>query len=241
MCPVDVLKPNTIGNYHLLELAKTKKVKGYLLFSSCDVYGTPRVDGLINENAFGHMDTLDIHNCYSESKRMAETMCHAFWVQHQVPVRIARIAHTYAPTMDIQNDPRVFASFVKNIAAGEDIVLKSDGSGKRTFCYITDAVAGYFKILFDGAEGEAYNVCNTSQFVSIRELAECLTEIYPEKNLHVICKQRSESENYTENKAVIGHERIPDNRKLQELGWEARVDIREGFKRVIQYIENEKQ
>ena len=47
--------------------------------------------------------------------------------------------------------------------------------------------------------------------------------------------------NYTENKAVIGHERIPDNRKLQELGWEARVDIREGFKRVIQYIENEKQ
>ena len=152
VCPVDVLKPNTIGNYHLLELAKTKKVKSYLLFSSCDVYGTPRVDGLINENAFGHMDTLDIHNCYSESKRMAETMCHAFWVQHQVPVRIARIAHTYAPTMDIQNDPRVFASFVKNISAGEDIVLKSDGSGKRTFCYITDAVAGYFKILFDGAE-----------------------------------------------------------------------------------------
>ena len=143
--------------------------------------------------------------------------------------------------MDIQNDPRVFASFVKNIAAGEDIVLKSDGSGKRTFCYITDAVAGYFKILFDGTEGEAYNVCNTSQFVSIRELAECLTEIYPEKNLHVICKLRSESENYTENKAVFGHDRIPDNRKLQELGWEARVDIREGFKRVIQYIENEKQ
>ena len=233
------MKPNTIGNYHLLELATTKKVKSYLLFSSCDVYGTPKVDGLINETAFGHMDTLDIHNCYSESKRMAETMCRAFWVQHQVPVRIARIAHTYAPTMDIQNDPRVFASFVKNIVAGEDIVLKSDGSGKRTFCYITDAVAGYFKILFDGAEGEAYNFCNTSQFVSIRELAECLTEIYPEKNLHVICKQRSESENYTENKALVGHERIPDNHKLQALGWEARVDIREGFGRVVQYIENE--
>ena len=99
VCPVDVLKPNTIGNYHLLELATTKKVKSYLLFSSCDVYGTPKVDGLINETAFGHMDTLDIHNCYSESKRMAETMCRAFWVQHQVPVRIARIAHTYAPTI----------------------------------------------------------------------------------------------------------------------------------------------
>ncbi len=84
--------------------------------------------------------------------------------------------------MDIQNDPGFLLLFLKNIAAGEDIVLKSDGSGKRTFCYITDAVAGYFKILFDGAEGEAYNICNTSQFVSIRELAECLTEISGKKS-----------------------------------------------------------
>lgn len=237
VCPVDVLQPNIIGNYYLLELAREKQVKGYLLFSTCDVYGMPNAAcRLIDESAFGSMDTLDIHNCYSESKRMAETMCKAFQIQYQVPVKIARIAHTYAPTMDIQNDPRVFASFVKNIIAGQDIVMKSDGAGKRSFCYITDAIAGYFTILFDGKSGEAYNVGNTSQFVSVRELAECLITLCPEKKLHVIRKERDNAEHYTENALLKGCESVPDNSKLKGLGWNAKIDIKEGFNRVIKYI-----
>ena len=236
ICPVDVLMPNTIGNYYLLQLAKNKNVKGFLLFSSCDIYGVPNaVNGMINEEAYGKMDTLDIHNCYSESKRMAETMCKAFNVQYGVHTKIARIAHTYAPTMDIENDPRVFASFVKNIVYGQDIVMKSDGSGKRSFCYITDAIAGYFTILFEGIDGEAYNVCNTSQFVSVKELAEILVSLYREKNLKVIMEERKKAEHYTENSLLVGCDNIPDNSKLMKLGWNASVDIKEGFKRVIDY------
>lgn len=236
ICPVDVLMPNTIGNYYLLQLAKQKNVKGFLLFSSCDIYGVPNaVNGMINEEAYGEMDTLDIHNCYSESKRMAETMCKAFNVQYGVHAKIARIAHTYAPTMDIENDPRVFASFVKNIVHGQNIVMKSDGSGKRSFCYITDAIAGYFTILFEGIDGEAYNVCNTSQFVSVKELAEILVSLYPEKNLKVIREERGKTEHYTENSLLVGCDNIPDNSKLMKLGWNASVDIKEGFKRVIDY------
>lgn len=237
VCPVDVLLPNTLGTYFLLELAKEKNVKSFLLFSSCDVYGMPiSNDGMIDETLFGSMDTLDIHNCYSESKRMAETMCKAYNVQYQIPVKIARIAHTYAPTMDIENDPRVFSSFVKNIINGQDIIMKSDGKGKRSFCYITDAVAGYFIILLNGKDGDAYNVCNTDQFVSISELADCLISLYPEKNIKVIRKERSKSEYYTENKSLVGRERIPSNAKLKELGWKAKIDIKEGFGRVIKYI-----
>lgn len=237
VCPVDVLLPNTLGTYFLLELAREKKVKGFLLFSTCDIYGTP-VPGsrLVDENSYGSMDPLDIHNCYSESKRMSETICKAFQVQYQVPAKIARIAHTYAPTMDIQNDPRVFSSFVKNIIAGEDIVMKSDGTGRRSFCYITDAVAGYFTILFDGKEGEAYNVCNTSQFISIRELAERLAALYPEKGLKVIRRERSKEEAYTENTLLTDCEQSPNNSKLEALGWKAEVGIEEGFRRVIEYI-----
>ncbi|MDC7290266.1 NAD-dependent epimerase/dehydratase family protein [Blautia schinkii] len=239
VCPVEVLSPNTLGTYYLLQLAREKACKGFLLFSTCDVYGTPVSNGtLIDENSYGSMDTLDIHNCYSESKRMSETMCKAFQVQYHVPVKIARIAHTYAPTMDIQNDPRVFASFVKNIVDGQNIVMKSDGTGKRSFCYITDAVAGYFTILLKGKDGEAYNVCNTDQFVSIRELAECLTALYPERNLRVIRKVRDKSEHYTENSLLVGCERVPSHRKLKELGWNAEVGIKEGFGRVVEYIEN---
>lgn len=236
VCPVDVLKPNTVGTYYLLQLAKEKNVKGFLMFSTCDVYGVPNaVNGMITEDSYGRMDTLDIHNCYSESKRMAETMCKAFNVQYGIHTKIARIAHTYAPTMDIDNDPRVFASFVKNIVTGQDIVMKSDGSGKRSFCYITDAIAGYFMILFKGVDGEAYNVCNTSQFISVKELADTLVSLYPENNLKVIRKERQKSEHYTENSLLVGCDNIPDNSKLMELGWSADVDIEEGFKRVIDY------
>lgn len=241
VCPVDVLQPNTIGNYNLLQLAKEKQVKGYLLFSTGDVYGAVNVEsGLIGEETFGAMNTLDIHNCYSESKRMAETMCKAFQVQYNLPIKIARIAHTYAPTMDIENDPRVFASFVKNIVNRQDIVMKSSGAGKRSFCYITDAVAGYFAVLLDGKAGEAYNVCNTSQYVSIRQLAECLANLYPDRHIHVVQKERSAEEYYTENVLLLSSESTPDNAKLKNLGWEAKVSIRDGFDRVVRYLEREK-
>lgn len=241
VCPVDVLQPNTIGNYNLLQLAKEKQVKGYLLFSTGDVYGAVNVEsGLIGEETFGAMNTLDIHNCYSESKRMAETMCKAFQVQYNLPIKIARIAHTYAPTMDIENDPRVFASFVKNIVNRQDIVMKSSGAGKRSFCYITDAVAGYFAVLLDGKAGEAYNVCNTSQYVSIRQLAECLANLYPGRHIHVVQKERSAEEHYTENVLLLSSESTPDNAKLKNLGWEAKVSIRDGFDRVVRYLEREK-
>lgn len=241
VCPVDVLQPNTIGNYNLLQLAKEKQVKGYLLFSTGDVYGAVNVEsGLIGEETFGAMNTLDIHNCYSESKRMAETMCKAFQVQYNVPTKIVRIAHTYAPTMDIENDPRVFASFVKNIVNWQDIIMKSSGAGKRSFCYITDAVAGYFTVLLDGKAGEAYNVCNTSQYVSIRQLADCLANLYPDRHIHVVQKERSANEHYTENVLLLGSESTPDNAKLKTLGWEAKVSIRDGFDRVVRYLEREK-
>lgn len=241
VCPVDVLQPNTIGNYNLLQLAKEKQVKGYLLFSTVDVYGAVNVEsGLISEETFGAMNTLDIHNCYSESKRMAETMCKAFQEQYNVPTKIVRIAHTYAPTMDIENDPRVFASFVKNIVNRQDIIMKSSGAGKRSFCYITDAVSGYFTVLLDGKDGDAYNVCNTDQYVSVRQLAECLANLYPDRHIHVVQKERSTAEHYTENVLLLDSESTPDNAKLKKLGWEAKVGIKEGFSRVVRYLESEK-
>lgn len=114
------------------------------MFSTSDIYGIVEGKNRIGENDYGAMDTLDIHNCYSESKRMAETMCKAWFQEKGVPTKIVRIWHTYAPTMNVESDPRVFASFVKDIVNGKDIIMKSDGSVKRSFCYISDAIAGYF-------------------------------------------------------------------------------------------------
>lgn len=241
--PIEVLSPNAIGTFHLLHLAAEKNVEGFLLFSTGDVYGSVTERDFITEEDFGVMDTLDIHNCYSESKRMAETMCKAFSVQKNVPTKMVRIWHTYAPTMDIENDPRVFSSFVKNVVNGEDIVMKSAGTAMRSFCYITDAVAGYLTVLLEGVDAEAYNVCNTSQFVSVAELGERLCKLSP-KNVKLVIKERDKSEHYTENVLQLNHPMTPSNEKLMRLGWEAKINIDEGFGRVIAYqsdhIKNER-
>lgn len=238
-CPVDVILPNAIGNYHLLRLAQEKNVKGYLLFSTGDIYGTIKEAGYFNEDSMGTVNTLDPHNCYSESKRMAETMCKAFYTQYQIPIKIARIFHTYAPTMDLQNDPRAFSSFVHDVIAGNNIQMKSDGAGKRCFCYITDAVAAYFSILLQGRAGEAYNVCNTSQYVSILELAEQIVRLCPEKGLCVIKVRRDPDDPYTENVFLLDSTAVPDDGKLKKLGWNPMVDIVDGFGRVIRYMQYE--
>ena len=235
MCPVDVLSPNVIGTFHLLELAVKKNCKGFLLFSTGDVYG--KITGIekVREDSLGVIDPLDIHSCYSESKRMAETMCISYRQQYGVPVRMLRIWHTYAPTMDINKDPRVFASFMKNIVEGKDIEIKSDGTGKRTFCYIADAIAGLFTVMTKGQDGEAYNICNTDQFVSIRELAETLASLRKDININVTWKQRSSDEHYTENTAI--GQIAPSNEKLSDLGWNAKYDIITGFARVLRYLQ----
>ncbi len=236
VCPIEVLEPNVIGNYNLLRLAEKKNIEGYLLFSTGDIYGVVKNSQKISENDYGVMDTLDIHNCYSESKRMAETMCKAWFYQKGIPIKIVRIWHTYAPTMDTNGDPRVFASFVSDIINKRNIVMKSEGNSKRSFCYITDAIAAYFLVILCGTNGEAYNVCNTREFYSISELAEKMVCLYPELRLKVVKEVRKRDDTYVEN-SVANHI-PPDNSKLRMLGWEAKYDVQTGFKRVIESIKN---
>ena len=90
---------------------------------------------------------------------------------------MARIGHTYGPTMDFKSDPRVFASFLKCAIESQDIVMQSNGKAKRPFCYLADAVFAYMLILLKGKEGEAYNVCNTEQFFSVKELADIVVKL----------------------------------------------------------------
>ena len=144
-----------------------------------------------------------------------------------------RIGHTYAPTMDLDNDPRVFASFMKCAVEKKDIVMLSDGSAKRPFCYIADAIAAFVILLIKGKPGEAYNMTNTDAFVSIGELAEIIASIEPEANLKVIRKQREKDDNYLENS--LNHANCPGNSKLKKLGWECEYDIRKGFSQVLEY------
>ena len=231
--PVEVIEPNVIGTYNLLKNCNPDRIKGFLFLSTCDVYGETDDCDNITEDTVGKVDPLNPHSCYSESKRLAETLLSSYTREYGVRTVIARIGHTYGPTMDLENDPRVFSSFIKDAVSGNDICLHSDGLAKRAFCYLSDAVSAYFLLLLDGKSGEAYNVTNTEQLISIRNLAEIVAKI-PEKNIDVVFEKREDKDKYLQD--TVNKQNRPLENKMIELGWNHPVDVEKGFSRVYLFF-----
>ncbi|MFP3992930.1 NAD-dependent epimerase/dehydratase family protein [Pseudomonas capeferrum] len=170
--PVDTICANTDGSRALLELARDKQAR-FLFLSSGAVYGdNPWQTDAIAEGDFGREDPLAPRACYGESKRLAETLCRAYYTQYGVDTRIARISHCYGPGMRL-DDGRAISDLLADVLQNRDIQLDSDGSASRPFCYVSDTVLGLFHILFRGASGHAYNLGETKE-TTILELAEMM-------------------------------------------------------------------
>lgn len=236
--PIGTIRANVLGTINTLELAKKSRSKGYLYFSSGEVYGiVPPEKFPFKESDYGYLDILNVRNCYAESKRMGESLCVSYHQQYNVPAKIVRIFHTYGPSMTM-NDGRVFGDFCKNIVNGEDITMNSDGSAVRLFCYVSDAIIAYLKVLLDGDDAQAYNVANQKGESSIYELAQMLVGLYPEKKLKVVRNLNSQTEASKMKSSLI--KAIPDCSKITSLGWIPKVTIKEGFRRTIESLENNK-
>ena len=232
--PVETIAANTIGTFKTLELAKEKNAEGYLFISSREFYGQPdEGQEFFYENTYGFVDQLNPRSCYSEGKKAAETMCVCFHEEYGLNTKIARLAHTYGPGMSIY-DGRVQADFLKNVYHNEDIVLKSEGTAVRTYTYIADAIAGMYRILLD-SEDIVYNIGNEAGKVSIRDLAEILVSIYPERGLKLVFDI---PEGGTKGTApyTLG---ILSSEKLRKLGWNPKYSVKDGFKRTLEYLELE--
>ena len=226
--PVGTLLPNVFGTKYLLDLGREKKVESFLYFSSGAIYGKlPSESYSVDETYPGMVGTLAPRACYDESKRMGETLCAAYHRQYEVPAKMVRIAHTYGPGVSL-SDGRSFADFISDILAGQDIVLNSDGSASRPFLYLADAARAFFTVMLKGEAGEAYNV-GYPQDITIRELAERLINMYPERHLKVRFAKESRA-GYVPTKP---DKRCLDVRKLMELGWSPRISVEEGFARTI--------
>ncbi len=232
--PVETIAANTIGTFNTLMLAKDNNADGYIFISSREIYGQPgEGQEFFYEDTYGFVDQLNPRSCYSEGKKAAETMCASFKAEYGLNVKIARLAHTYGPGMSIY-DGRVQADFLKNIVHNEDIVLKSTGAAVRTYTYISDATAGMFRILLD-SEDIVYNIGNEDCKVSIRELAEIMVDIYPERGLKLVFDI---PEGGTKGTApyTLG---ILNSGKLRALGWNPKYSVKEGFKRTLEFLELE--
>lgn len=232
--PVGTIMANVLGTINTLELARKSKAKGYLYFSSGDVNGIVSPEKFpFKESDYGYIDVLNVRSCYAESKRMGENLCVAYHHQYSVPTKIVRIFHTYGPGMTL-DDGRVFGDFCKNIVKGEDIIMNSDGSAVRLFCYVSDAIVAYLKVLLDGECAEAYNIANLKGESSVYDLATLLVSLYPEKHLNVIRNTQSSSEASKMKSPLV--RAIPDCTRIEKLGWTPMTTISEGFKRTIDSI-----
>jgi len=228
--PVGTLKSNVIGTYNLLELARANRIEGFLFFSSGEVYGEVSSSQIpTREDEYGYLDPTRVRSCYAESKRMGENMAVSWHHQYGIPAKIVRPFHTYGPGMRL-DDGRVFADFVADIINNRDIVMNSDGSARRSFCYLADAAAGFFKVLLDGENATAYNVGNTEGEISILDLAELLVGIFPEKKLRVVKKAGVAQTGYLQSTLARN---CPDISRIGKLGWQPHTGIREGFLRTI--------
>ena len=225
--PVGIMKCNLLGTVNVLELARQKQVSKVLFASTREVYGKNEDAELLNESAFGTLDPLDDRSCYPESKRAAETLLRSYHLQYGINYNILRIAHSYGPTMNLENDGRVMADLMADAVSDRDIVLKSKGDAVRAFVYITDAVLGMFTALFKGEQAKAYNLANESEPVSIRELAEMLASyVSPVKN--VVCRISSEQKGYCAYRRTA-----LDTTALELLGWKPSVSLAEGIRRTL--------
>lgn len=229
--PVGTLSANVIGTINLLNFSKLTNIKSFLYFSSSEVYGELSSSQMpAKEDVFGHINPTNVRSCYAESKRMGENICVSYHHQYEVPVKIVRPFHTYGPVMKL-DDGRVYADFVSDILNNKDILMLSDGSATRAFCYLTDATVGFFKILLEGKDGEAYNLGNPNEEYSILVLAETLAKIYPQKKLKVIKQIKKENNSYLKSPLVFNS---PNISKLNQLNWFPSVTVNEGFKRTIE-------
>jgi UDP-glucuronate decarboxylase len=180
--PIETMDANVNGLRSLLDYAKRQRdaaapVEGFLFFSSSEIYGDPTPDAIPTPETYrGHVSCTGPRACYDESKRYGETLCVNFTERYQLPIKVARPFNNYGPGLKI-TDQRVLPDFARDVFANRDIVMRSDGSPRRTFCYVADAVIGYYKILVVGRPGEAYNIGVETPEISMAELAEKVAAI----------------------------------------------------------------
>lgn len=224
--PVQTTKTSVLGAINMLGLAKRTGAK-ILQASTSEIYGDPSVSPQ-KESYWGNVNPIGIRACYDEGKRCAETLFFDYRRQHNVDIRVARIFNTYGPNMH-PNDGRVVSNFINQALNGKPITIYGDGSQTRSFCFVTDLIDGFLKLM--NSESNIYKPINLGNpfEISVKELATLVIEL-------------------TESTSEIVYQTSPEDDPMQrkpdislaktELDWRPTVDLSDGLAKTIHYFKS---
>ncbi|MBI2877278.1 MAG: SDR family oxidoreductase [Candidatus Tectomicrobia bacterium] len=220
--PIQTLKVGALGTHKALGLAKAKQAS-FLLASTSEVYGDPQIHPQ-QEDYWGHVNPVGPRGVYDEAKRFAEAMTMAYHRYHGVDTRIVRIFNTAGPRMRM-NDGRVIPNFIGQALRGEDLTVYGDGSQTRSICYVSDLIAGIYQLMRSGFH-DPVNLGNPHE-VTVLELAQRIIQQTGSSSriaFHALPQDDPK-------------QRRPDISRARELlGWEPKVELREGLERTIAYF-----
>ena len=228
--PIGTITANVTGTYELLSYAAEHHCRRFLCFSSVEIYGENRKDvDKFDESYLGYIDCNTVRAGYPESKRLSESLCNAFAAQKGQDFVIGRFSRVYGPTMG-QEDSKAIAQFIRRAAAGEDIVLKSEGNQLYSYTYVVDAAAAALYLLLYGKSGEAYNVADEKSEITLKELAQILADAAGSKVIFELPDAVERAGYSTATKALL------DTGKITALGWRASTPIKEGLEKTVQIL-----
>ncbi len=223
--PVETARTSILGALNSLELARKLEIPVFQA-STSEVYGDPMVSPQA-ESYWGNVNPIGIRSCYDEGKRAAETLFVDYNRQYGTQIRIARIFNTYGPRMSV-NDGRVVSNFIVQALTNMPITIYGDGSQTRSFCYVTDLIEAFIRMMKQtGDMVGPINLGNSNEF-SMLELAQLVIDL-------------------TNSKSQINFEKLPSDDPKQRkpdtvlaektLDWRANVQLNEGILKTIEYFE----
>lgn len=228
--PIGTITTNLIGAQNMLEFSAQHNAVRFLLASSNEMYGENRGDvEFYDEDYCGYINCNTLRAGYPESKRCSEALCQAYKQQKGLDVVIARLTRSYGPTMNM-SDTKAVSQFIKRGVAGEDIILKSEGTQYFSYTYMSDAVSGLLWVLLTGENGEAYNIADESGDIQLKDLATNIAALSGKKVVFEI-PDGVEASGYSKATKV----RL-NGAKLKGLGWVPEYNIKTGVERTISIL-----
>ena len=227
--PIETLQVSIEGTKNCLDIARKNNSK-FVFFSSSEIYGDPDKKNIPTKEVYrGNVSTLGPRACYDESKRLGETLCYIYRNKYNLDINIIRPFNVYGPGMK-QKDYRIFPNFISNILNNKKINIYGTGKQTRTYCYITDAIEGFIRVLCYGKKGEVYNIGNTDPEISVSQIFKVLNKIHNKK---IISKFIKHPKSYPNDEP---QRRCPDISKAKtQLNYKPKVKLEDGLKNFLNW------